>query len=917
MPIAQLIPSFNAGELSPLLDARTDIDKYASGCRELQNFIPTPYGPNMRRPGTELVGAAKVAGKKARLIPFVFSETARYQIELGEGYMRFWDAETLALVEYGPQPAWVTAAAYAVGDLVTNAGVQYRCLAAHTAGAFATDLAADRWEAVTIQEVATPWLEADLPEIQYVEINDLAYFTHPRREPYLLRRTLVLGSVLFTGQSFPYDYPPFLEENTTETSTIQPSDTTGAITLTASAPTFQAGQVGGYFQLAYERPTSSVQTDFSANGSSSTIRAVGGWTLNTYGLWAATLTIERSYDNGVHWTVIRSFISNSDRNISTTGSETQFCLLRLTVTNRTVGTSSSTALLELDNSRDYGVVKITGVTDAQHAQGTVTRDIPATLGVVSHVSLTLPITGYAAPAGPAVSFTPASGDPGTGAAAVAIMQPVPFLGVYTLIGFTITSGGANYSLPPDVNFLLPNGTPAATGLLASARAEIIPPSNPATSFWAEGAWSDYQGFPRAVSVHEDRVYYAGTALKPQSIWGTQLDDFQNFRTGPLASDGLYFTIASARSSSIQWLQSKDGFLHVGREGGEGRVNSSEAGTSISPSDIQWTPTTSYGSKHLPAVILSDALLFVQGQGRKVRALAQVPNTAAFSGQDVTILSEHITQGGIVEYAAQSLPDAILWCVRADGMLLGMSYDSLSSVVAWHRHQTVGTFESVSVIPGQYGDEVWFVVRRRLGAPGLEQTRRFVERFRPGWREAWENEQKSEWWYLDCAARAEGGGSGTTFEMADHLAGMSVRVLADGADMGLLPVSDEGIVTLPAPASIVTAGLSYESILRPMKLEAPQQNGTAQGRKARICRMVVRLLKTLGGQYSTDGVNYADIPFRAAQDALDQSPPVFSGNTGDLVDRGNHRDSAEVWLKQSAPMPFTVLSIVPKWTPAND
>ena len=46
------ITTFNAGELSPLIDARTDLEKYASGCRTLENMLPRIYGPVERRPGT-------------------------------------------------------------------------------------------------------------------------------------------------------------------------------------------------------------------------------------------------------------------------------------------------------------------------------------------------------------------------------------------------------------------------------------------------------------------------------------------------------------------------------------------------------------------------------------------------------------------------------------------------------------------------------------------------------------------------------------------------------------------------------------------------------------------------------------------------------------------------------------------------
>jgi hypothetical protein len=41
---------------------------------------------------------------------------------------------------------WVTATAYALGDIVQTNGIAYICIVAHTSGVFATDLAAVRWQ---------------------------------------------------------------------------------------------------------------------------------------------------------------------------------------------------------------------------------------------------------------------------------------------------------------------------------------------------------------------------------------------------------------------------------------------------------------------------------------------------------------------------------------------------------------------------------------------------------------------------------------------------------------------------------------------------------------------------------------------------------------------------------------------------
>ena len=49
------IISFNSGELTPQIDARSDVDKYSNGCRHLENMLPRIYGSAERRPGTQFI----------------------------------------------------------------------------------------------------------------------------------------------------------------------------------------------------------------------------------------------------------------------------------------------------------------------------------------------------------------------------------------------------------------------------------------------------------------------------------------------------------------------------------------------------------------------------------------------------------------------------------------------------------------------------------------------------------------------------------------------------------------------------------------------------------------------------------------------------------------------------------------------
>lgn len=81
-----IMSSFNAGEITPRLYGRTDIRKYYSGCRELENFFVHSLGPVEKRPGTYYIATAAGEG---RLIDFQHSIEQTYVLEFTEKSLRF------------------------------------------------------------------------------------------------------------------------------------------------------------------------------------------------------------------------------------------------------------------------------------------------------------------------------------------------------------------------------------------------------------------------------------------------------------------------------------------------------------------------------------------------------------------------------------------------------------------------------------------------------------------------------------------------------------------------------------------------------------------------------------------------------------------------------------------------------------
>ena len=118
--------AFNGGEVSVSMFARIDDGKYQTGMALCKNFLIEPQGPIVTRPGFKYVNHTKHSNKKARLIPFSFSITQTMVLEFGERYVRFHTQGRTVLGDNG-QP----------------------------------------------YEIETPYIEADLFDIHYVQSADV------------------------------------------------------------------------------------------------------------------------------------------------------------------------------------------------------------------------------------------------------------------------------------------------------------------------------------------------------------------------------------------------------------------------------------------------------------------------------------------------------------------------------------------------------------------------------------------------------------------------------------------------------------------------------------------------------------------------------------------------------------------------
>ena len=79
--------NFSRGEIAPHLYGRFDVEAWGSAVRKARNVMVLKYGGLTKRPGTQLVGEVLDKTGGNRLLPFQFSLTQTYALEMGQAYM--------------------------------------------------------------------------------------------------------------------------------------------------------------------------------------------------------------------------------------------------------------------------------------------------------------------------------------------------------------------------------------------------------------------------------------------------------------------------------------------------------------------------------------------------------------------------------------------------------------------------------------------------------------------------------------------------------------------------------------------------------------------------------------------------------------------------------------------------------------
>ena len=415
-------------------------------------------------------------------------------------------------------------------------------------------------------------------------------------------------------------------------------------------------------------------------------------------------------------------------------------------------------------------------------------------------------------------------------------------------------------------------------------------------------------FPSVVTFFEQRLVYASTAANPQTIWFSKNADYNNFTVGTGDNDALIYTIASNTVDSIRYLSSTR-VLAIGTTGGEVVLTSTNDGP-VTPTTTLIRKYSNYGTANVEPVQVADVTLFLQRGARKVREFKFVGdvNTSGYAAPDMTILAEHITQGGITAFAYQQEPESIVWALRSDGTLLGLTYRREEEVVGWHKHVIGGVFgsgqavvESIAPLPTDTGnDDLYLIVKRTINS----QTKRYVEVLKP-----FDFGSVTTAAFFVDSGLAYSGSAVTSLSGLYHLEGQSVAILANGATHPDETVSGGGI-TLDYSSTTTAVGFSYTSEMQTMRIESGSEDGTSQGKPKRIHAVTLRLFETVGIEVGNSSSEIDRIPFRDSSMLMDQGIPLFTGDK-EIEFPGGFDNDDRIYVRQSQVLPMTVLAFYPR------
>lgn len=931
--------SFHAGEWAPALNARVDLAKYHSAAELLENFFVDYRGGASTRPGTKYVIRCLNDNDICRVISFQASFRLGYILQFGANVLRFIRdgapvlEPTIAITGATKANPCVVSVVntYVAGDWVFIAGVngmtqlngKYYKIASRTGGTitlndlFNNPVDSTGYGVYTsggtvarIYTIITPYSASELADIKFTQDVDEMILCHPSIQPYLLSfisdANWVLSPISFGTSISP---PTGVAIGTTlAAGTVNYGYTVTSVDGDSqeSVPS-SVGTLNGFQDLRTTAGSNVVQWAAVADAAFYNVyKALPGYTFVTqpgasFG-FVGTSTGITFVDTNISADFSQTppvaqnpFVGSGVVSYTITVNGAYTVVPSVTVAPSGGGISSATANAEL---WVVGTPTIGAAGTGYAANDTITLSngvivVVNTIGgggaVATYKAISVApgfhgaITSGATPANPVVQVSTSGG--GTGATINLIW------GVGRLIP---VSPGAGYTASPAVSFS--SGAAAATAVL--------------------GPSSDLN--PTVPGFFQQRLVLAGLAGAPQTFYMSQSGAPFNYNiTNPIQADNaISGSLVSGQLNTIQSMVAMPAGLLILTDravwlisGGGGAV----ASDAVTPSNISANPHSYIGASAVPPIVSNFDVLYVQSKGSVVRDVAYNIYSNVFTGTDISVLSSHLFYGyEILEWAWAEEPFKLIWAIRNDGTVLSLTYLKEQELIGWSHSVTDGSFLSVATTIESTDfanvDAVYFIVERVIEGQIVKYVERLAERFFPNGAE--------DAWCVDSGLQYDGVPA-TNFSGAEHLGGMTVTGLADGAIVDPFVMSLAGTFTLAEAASKVTIGLAFLPKLKTLALDVNTGDATVQGREKKISQVTVRVQETLGLQIGTDFgsslVDMNDLELGNVGSSTNELVTnLVTGDAQQIIDPA-WTTQGQYCIQQSNPWPASILGVIPEIT----
>lgn len=407
--------------------------------------------------------------------------------------------------------------------------------------------------------------------------------------------------------------------------------------------------------------------------------------------------------------------------------------------------------------------------------------------------------------------------------------------------------------------------------------------------------------PSAVTYFQQRQVFANTFNEPQATFTTQTNNFTSLRTSSPArdDDAITFTLRANQVNEVRHLISLDSLILL-TSGGEWKVTEGQDQV-LTPSTVGTRRQSVNGTSWVPPVIVNSTAVYLQEKGARLRDLGYEYSVDKYTGNDLSLMSEHFFDGyTITDMTFAAEPYSIIWCVRDDGILLGLTYQREHEVYGWHQHDTDGLFESVATISESGRDAVYAIVKRTIGGV----TKRYVERM-----ESRIIKQAKNSFCVDSGLTYTGYPV-TSFSGLEHLEGKTVSILADGYVVDDQVVTG-GAISLSRAASTVHVGLSYLPVIETLDIDIPSPTETLKSQSKSVARVIIEVEGSRGGWVGPVNI-----------DAMNEIKPRFESDNYDAITLKTYKQEIFIepdWsrgggvrIEQRSPLPMAILSVIPKF-----